>query len=91
MQPEVFFRVREKKLEEAMGQKFVPKTSRNERFLAEFVTASPLEAVPRGLLSLWGPKTPFKSRQSPKRGGVPFRPEPFLAIFREKWPKTGPE
>ena len=43
----------------------------------------------RTAFGVWGPKTPFTGSKSPKRGGVPFRPEPFLAIFREKWPKNG--
>ena len=38
--------------------------------------------------SILGPKTPFILRISGERGGVPFRPEPFLAIFREKRAKN---
>ena len=74
-----------------MGQKFVPKTSRNERFLAEFVTASP----PRGRAERpsfpMGTKNPLQEPPIALKGGGAISAGAVFGHFSRKMAKNRPK
>ena len=74
------------------GSKIRAKNIEEREIFGRICDASPpSRRVERPFFTYGDQKPPSKEPNRPKGGGVPFRPEPFLAIFREKWPKTGPK